>query len=201
MAANNNNIPAAASTIILEHCEWAGHIQKYSKLRTFLIKEIHTKRCQKPVNNAKYKVPLALLEHYDCILFEKRASLSSLSVYPCEFKGQMENVLNEELAPFEYATRLFFDDGTGLTAVYYNGETKLQGEYQNRYNAAATFSPEEWSLNSTVEGSADRAILCRFKDEYAALMQTCINMVEKTFMSTETMNAHLNHYIKVTKDF
>ena len=125
------------------HLYFAANIHKFELIREHLIEQIHEKKSVHTQNGRHVPDDPLTLEVYTKILLFDKDEISTLDLWPCEFKHVMHVVMGCEskgCIPADYLT----------VFVYYNvgGVDNPNGA---RHNQLAAFNADDWCLD---EGAA-----------------------------------------------
>jgi hypothetical protein len=150
-----------AESVLMKHHEYSTEIEKWLKIRSHLINQVHKKKST--FRRGRYIIsPGSNTERiYNSILFFGQSGLHNFNPYPCYFKGSMEEVMKKELQrPIDF----------DYTQVYYNvgGETNPFRDVQRRLLA---FDTDEWQLSECPAMTDEDAVVIRnFMAGFTALL-------------------------------
>jgi hypothetical protein len=145
--------------LVEKHLRLAGEISKWLKIRRFLGDQIHQKKCKKRGQKFKITDPL-VKSYYEKIVFTGRKSILSSDPFPCEFKGNLEDLLAIDLSDRNFP----FQD------VYYNLEDRTDDL------KFCKFKPEEWFLSeSQTMSNQDIIVMTKFRDDFLDFIKECID--------------------------
>lgn len=179
------DFPDADKKIIIKHLLLSGGINRWKTINSFLINEMHQKKCIK--KRLKYKIQDALTQkYYDYYLFRGQKILTSLDSFPCQFQGILDSVMFRELS---LSSRKSFD----YTQIYYNHRDKPSNLQ------CSSFNETEWELSTDFQMSdKDIVIMNKLKIEFLSFLQQLLKIIEEGISEEDYIK---KTYFKIEKAF
>jgi hypothetical protein len=150
--------------VVDAHLGYAGQLQMWQDVRTFLIDEFHRKK-SRPGSNVPAD-PHALQVYSQCFFFNQEI-VTSLDPFPCQFESELENVMLREFRP---SPRFHFP------AIYYNHQSKPAALKLDQ------FDKDAWVLDRGAALTAnDRRVLAAYRKGLVGCLTQYATLVRQHF--------------------
>ena len=157
------NLPQEQRELVDTHLRLSGGIRKWEQINSYLIAQMHHKKGT--MKRRKYHIPNeSARRYYDCYLFRGKQEIGTSDAFPCEFRGELENVLFSQV-PLE--------SKIDLLGVYY-------AEKKTKHFGYCDFEKSEWSLEEVKEMSEkDVEVMKKFKTGFVEFLHQCVDVLNK----------------------
>jgi hypothetical protein len=159
-------MPDGQKRIVIKHLKWAGELYKWTHINSYLINELHQKKCSVSAQaHSQYDPPNDPFasQFYHRVCFRGNEEITNFS----HFKSALEDVMLQE-APRSH--RPINDP-----LVYYNHESKPS---ELKFD---DFDREDWTLDGSTQAMTvrDRRICQRFVRSFLRFLQDCVRRMKK----------------------
>jgi len=179
--------------ILAEHLGFSGGIEKWMKIRSHLIDQVHKKKCVLSRNKYKIAPGTKTEKIYSVGLFLGQKTMTGFDPWPCQFKSSMENVLFREMSSHEAPVGY---DGKN---VYYAFACD-HNPFATTQTQLSAFDVDAWQLDATPEMTQnDIVVIKAYIAGFAAFLDALC--AKTTILGQEERNLCLREINRIKKRF